>query len=112
MLVNGNYENIGNAEVQVALADCLSIVDKYLWGHPDLLEKRLILITTTAEAEQWVGFVLINPWVRLVKEAQASNKQNDLGNMKKKKFDLDTCLSGMICNTSYAFAESPATDIS
>jgi hypothetical protein len=89
-LLDGDYQNLGKADVQVEMTSCLSIVDKYIWGHPDLLEKRLILITTTAEPDQWTGFALLNPWVCLVKAAKLSNKQNECGNMKKKKFDIDT----------------------
>ena len=33
-----------------------------------------------------------------------------MGNMKRKKFEIDTCLSGMICNTSYALAEEATAD--
>ena len=105
-LLDGDYANLGKPKIQVEMAHCLFIVDKYLWGHPDLLEKRLILMATT---EKWIGFALLNPWVRLVKEAITSKKQTEFGNMKKKKFDLDTCVSGMICNKSYSLADS-ATD--
>ena len=105
-LLDGDYANLGKPKIQVEMAHCLSIVDKYLWGHPDLLEKLLILMATT---EKWIGFALLNPWVRLVKEAITSKKQTEFGNMKKKKFDLDTCVSGMICNKSYSLADS-ATD--
>ena len=54
------------------------------------------------EEDNWIGFALLNPWVRLVDEATAFNKLNELNNMKKKKFEIGTCLSGMMCNNSLA----------
>ncbi len=110
-LLEGDYQNLGKPVVLEKLTQYLSMVDKYLWGHPDLFEKRLILITTSSEPDQWTGYALLNPWVCLVKATRSSNKLNDCGNMKKKKFDIDTCLSGMICNNTNALTESPSSDV-
>jgi hypothetical protein len=55
LLVNGDYENLVKPTVLSEMVSCLSIIDKYLWGHPDLLEKRLILMTSTMDDDYWIG---------------------------------------------------------
>jgi hypothetical protein len=110
-LMNGDYANLVDTKIQSEMTACLSIIDKYLWGNPDLLEKRVIFMTTTAEENRWIGFALFNPWVRLVVEAQDTKKMNESNNMKKKKFDIDTCLSGMVFNNSEAYTASPRSEV-
>jgi hypothetical protein len=58
------FEN--DPELHSAALEHISVVDKYLYGHPTLLQKRLIFITVDFEPESWLGFVAINPFTRLI----------------------------------------------
>ncbi len=63
--LNGLFRDKVKELVQGELVD----IDKYLWGHPDLFQKRFIFFVVNNSANEWLGFTAINPWVQLVKVA-------------------------------------------
>jgi hypothetical protein len=58
------------------LISTLDKVDKYLYGHPDLLQKRLVFFVVNQEFHHWYGFCAVNPWKAIV---MALRKRNATG---------------------------------
>ncbi len=67
-----------NSDLNKKLVFQLDTVDKYLYGHPEILTKRLIFfVINDEEGQHWYGFCAVNPWQAIVNEHLA------LGNKKR-----------------------------
>jgi hypothetical protein len=84
--------------IQETVHDNLVCVDKYLWSHPNLLQKRLIFFTVDTDPGEWLGYVAVNPWVRLVEYAEEHNKKYPT--RFKTDEEVGDHLSGLLFNHS------------
>jgi hypothetical protein len=75
-------------------------IDTYLWGHPELFEKRLIFYSANNDPQGYLGFCAINPWVRLVEYAKEKGKRCSTKTEKEKGSagPATNFLSGLIYN--------------
>jgi hypothetical protein len=81
-LVGEDYQYIHSQQGEFETT--LGHIDKYLYGHPDLLECRLIFFICNEARHRWFGLCAVNPW-RAVIEAhkkQKSGLHKDFLNMK------------------------------
>jgi hypothetical protein len=94
-----------DTNMHLALIEHLTMVDKYLWAHEDLLKKRLICFTAKVEIGEWLGFVAVNPWVQLLVYADrvGSKVAHDLTDVDMETDYLDRILH----NTSDASIVNP-----
>ena len=65
----GRYNEYFNS----MLVASLDKIDKYLYGHPDLIQKRLIFFVVNQERHHWYGFCAINPWKVVVMALRKRN---------------------------------------
>ena len=93
-------------EVYKAALQHMTTVDKYLFGHPTLLQKRLIFMVVDFEPESWLGFVAINPFVRLIlwagDECRDTPEFSDYWSSEDYEY-------GMVCNHSDRSADPTDT---
>jgi hypothetical protein len=90
-------------ELCSSVGSLLYLVDRYLWGHPRLLEKRLIFFKTDDNSKDYVGFCAITPWVQLVKCARHQKKRCPAKEVTGKKGAgpaVTTFLSDLIYNVT------------
>jgi hypothetical protein len=55
-----------NVELNRSLVSTFDKVDRYLYGHPQLLSKRSIFFVVNESHEHWYGFAAINSWKAIV----------------------------------------------
>jgi hypothetical protein len=97
-LSNLSMKHPSNSMISEALTEVLAVVDKYLWAHKDLLQKRLIFYTANCDPGDWLGLVAVNPWVRLVVYADEQERKTPAA---LKDIDVaDEILHGIFHNNS------------
>jgi hypothetical protein len=62
--VDYEYRHYFNGEMETTLGN----IDKYLYGHPDILEKRLIFFICNVQKTHWFGLCAVNAWKAIIKE--------------------------------------------
>ena len=68
---------------------------RFLYGHPELLEKRFVFMPYNEECAHWWGWVAINPWVAVVKAYRKQTDDDD----DDESFDPNEYLHGLMgCN--------------
>jgi hypothetical protein len=90
--------NLEDENIQETVHDNLVCVDKYLWSHPSLLQKRLIFFTVKTGPGEWLGYVAVNPCVRLVEYAEELDKKYPT--RFKTDEEVEDHLSGLLFNHS------------
>ena len=72
----------------------------FLYGHPDLLEKRLIFFVLNPDRRHWNGFCAVNAWIHLLRsdaQLMAPTSKNSKA-AKLPKTGLDEYVSGVLFN--------------
>jgi hypothetical protein len=67
------------------LISTLDKVDKYLYGHPDLLQKRLVFFVVNQDSHHWYGFCALNPWNEIVMALRKRNAKGLHSEFKNKR---------------------------
>jgi len=114
MIKSLSSPNFCNHTQNKSLVSCLDKIDKYLYGHPQLLTKRLIFFVVNQEREHWFGFCAVNPWLAILKQhvEQDSNEPTPRlhADFTKKKFEQHQ--SGLLYNDGLHCRATKPDDIS
>jgi hypothetical protein len=73
-----------NAKIDRHLVASLDKVDKYLYGHPQLSTKCLIIFVVNVDQNHWYGICDVNPWKEIVEQLANSNLKHLHTDFKKK----------------------------
>jgi hypothetical protein len=103
-----------NTSMNSKLISQLDMVDKYLFGHPHLLCKRLICFVVNADRDHWYGFCAIIPWICILKHLIGlDGKKMTPGlhpDYSKKRFELHQ--TGLFFNDALKCRSTKPEDVS